>query len=469
MRWTAFAYRSISLKELHAAISTKTDVDATADIVQRTSAGTPLFSAADLQEVCSSLLKIRDNGLVYFLDPGMRDFVLSPAMSALNHCPESQVHETMAAVCLHHLRCLHPKTIFRPWLLTERWMSERCDACHLRSYATSFWHIHFRVAQGHSRHLPAILDRVVRSALAEEASQDGYELVDPEYRVNSGLRICSLYNLTILGKLYLQMGADVTCLDTLSATPLHVASSNSSIGMIRLLLEEGADPNTPDSLGRNALHHSSIAGPAEAVSLLLQYGADVDAPTSGYVSPSPWSCLITKTPLQLAASQGHLDVVTVLLAAGSNLHAAMEHSQETALHLAVKSGNLEVVQFLLEKGADLEAETITSETPLLIALEERHEPVIELLISSGAQLRGISVENQLCVLKALDKLGLVQSFEDMSMEQTKKRAATPSLTGLKYGTLVNPLLQTAHLQPQLEDFEEDGWLVLRKSSSGKFS
>ena len=58
--------------------------------------------------------------------------------------------------------------------------------------------------------------------------------------------------------------------------------------------------------------------------------------------------------LVLAAQEGHLAVVRLLLEAGADKDAA-DTDGDTALHIAAKEGHLEVVRLLLEAGADKDA------------------------------------------------------------------------------------------------------------------
>ena len=58
----------------------------------------------------------------------------------------------------------------------------------------------------------------------------------------------------------------------------------------------------------------------------------------------------SETALMLASTNGHLEVVRLLLQSGAYKDLAMTHA-ETALMLASTNGHLEVVRLLLESGA----------------------------------------------------------------------------------------------------------------------
>lgn len=116
---------------------------------------------------------------------------------------------------------------------------------------------------------PALLDQTIQSALADDGVEDGVKIFSPDIRVNAGLWICSIYDFKGLGKMYLQMGADIEYGHALDQTPLHIAAANSSAGMLRLLLDVGADPDRTDVDGMNTLHHCCIGGLSEAVPFWL--------------------------------------------------------------------------------------------------------------------------------------------------------------------------------------------------------
>jgi ankyrin repeat protein len=465
LRWVAFALRSLSIDELFTALVTKTKVDSASqtDLGEQISA---LKCKADLEELCSGLLTFQSNGLIEFCNGDLRNFVLSPAMSTLDPCQDTRVHEMMAAVCLHHLQCSHKETIFRPWLLTERWLRGEIKRCDLKSYSESFWHEHYRVAETCSRHLPSLLDHVIQSALAENDSEDGFELVNPDVKVNSGLWICSLYDFKVLGKTYLQMGADIEYRHALNETPLHIAAANSSASMLKLLLDAGADPDGTDVDGMNALHHSSISGLAEAVSLLVDHGADVNASTCSCSCVRSCFCARDRTPLHLAAGHGHAEIVKLLLEAGSNLNATTSGSRENALHFAVETGSADVVRYLMDCDADTEAQTANSETALQIAVKERHDSIVRLLLERVARLRPASHQDECYLEKALKGYGLaetVRQFQRLSMEQAYASQYVSSFTpniGSTIPILMIPTMQESFVQHDYEDHEQDGWLII---------
>jgi ankyrin repeat protein len=119
---------------------------------------------------------------------------------------------------------------------------------------------------------------------------------------------------------------------------------------------ELGDINAKDEKGETALHYAASQGHEEMVRLLLEMGADI----SGR-NVDGW------TALHHAAFWGHSKVVIVLLAVDEDV-TGVNHEGWTALHCAVKSGHTDAVQELLKRGADPKAKTKNGSTALHIAL-----------------------------------------------------------------------------------------------------
>jgi ankyrin repeat protein len=94
------------------------------------------------------------------------------------------------------------------------------------------------------------------------------------------------------------------------------------------------------------------------------------------------------TPLMVAAGAGRLDLITVLLAAGADLHAADERGY-TALFFACHDaeadcGHPEVVVLLARAGADIEAPIGFGVRPLMYAAGNGEAGVVRALLDCGA-------------------------------------------------------------------------------------
>ena len=100
----------------------------------------------------------------------------------------------------------------------------------------------------------------------------------------------------------------------------------------------------------------------------------------------PWD----QTALMLAAHNGFLEIVQLLLAAGASVSAVDQNIPESEqknqpLHHAVKGQNIAVVEAILDAGADINALTTDGKTPLNMAIRKDNLPLAKLLTSRGAK------------------------------------------------------------------------------------
>ncbi|CAK9075750.1 unnamed protein product [Durusdinium trenchii] len=140
------------------------------------------------------------------------------------------------------------------------------------------------------------------------------------------------------------------------------------------VLQRPVSPNSPGSNGRALVHVAALDGHVEVVRLLLEARADVNR----IVEQSQ------ETALHLAAWKNHQELVQVLLEAGALIDPVIHSVEETPLHLAARKGHVEVVRLLLEAGADKEKVTYHSEeTALHLAARKGHEEVVQQLLEAS--------------------------------------------------------------------------------------
>lgn len=111
------------------------------------------------------------------------------------------------------------------------------------------------------------------------------------------------------------------------------------------------------------------------VHILIMQGALVDGPVEGNHYP----------PLCLAAKNGHIDVVKLLIANNANINKADNCGYGYApLHQACRKGHSEIVKVLLEKGANINATNCNGDTPLHLTFKKGHTDIAKLLIKNKA-------------------------------------------------------------------------------------
>ncbi|MBA3954124.1 ankyrin repeat domain-containing protein [Candidatus Dependentiae bacterium] len=168
------------------------------------------------------------------------------------------------------------------------------------------------------------------------------------------------------------------------------------------LSDNGMQVDIRNKKNHTLLYVAAKNGHVDLVQLLLAKSAHIDGGEGTKVYDE---CDIYEydylTPLHAAARKGHLAIVTLLLNAGANVNALIgiqnnDPSQDdtgwTALHEAAQNGHLDVIRLLLVKGAvHIDRVTEYSEysaddTPLHLAAHKGHGEVVQFLLDNGADL-----------------------------------------------------------------------------------
>ncbi|KAG2670244.1 hypothetical protein I3843_14G074700 [Carya illinoinensis] len=157
-------------------------------------------------------------------------------------------------------------------------------------------------------------------------------------------------------------------------TALYVAAEYGSGDLVREIIKyyDLADAGIKARNGFDALHIAAKQGELEVLKVLMEAHPELTMTVD----------VTNATALHTAATQGHTEVVKLLLEAGSSLATIAKSNGKTALHSAARNGHLEVVKALLGKEPGITRRTDKKgQTAVHMAVKaQRNEVVVEELI-----------------------------------------------------------------------------------------
>lgn len=191
------------------------------------------------------------------------------------------------------------------------------------------------------------------------------------------------------GTLPLQMGRD---LRESSVDSLH---DDTYADIAQYLLAHGAQVNAVDRVwGYTALDLAAANGRVKVIDVLLSHGAHIDEPkrrailATGAPDPADWQ--VGWTPLDFAVNRSQLAAVTRLLDRGANMNARTADGS-TALLMAVTGRKSNIIRLLAERGADVHLAARGDITPIIAAHENGDHETEALLRSKGAVLNPLGL------------------------------------------------------------------------------
>ncbi|GKT84145.1 PFS domain-containing protein [Colletotrichum tofieldiae] len=189
--------------------------------------------------------------------------------------------------------------------------------------------------------------------------------------------------------------------------PLHWAIENRQEALaVSLIDSNNIDLSMKDAKRRTALHWAAIFGDESTMKFLLEkmfgpHGQNNVIETMSQPQVAQRSSVAAskahaerteninaldhnkKSPLSLAAENGHEAIVRMLLMWGASINTS-HTTDSTGLYSAAYSGHTDIVKLLIENGAAVDYIDYNGRTALYAAARSGHTDIVKLLIKNGA-------------------------------------------------------------------------------------
>ena len=193
-----------------------------------------------------------------------------------------------------------------------------------------------------------------------------------------------------IAKMLLAKGAQPNLLDHNQCSPLHIATKYGHVGLVKLLLQYGGDLYRRGEYGAIPTHIAAKQGHIPLLRLFRQKDFNINTRVPCFDGGRD------KTPLHVAAEDGQVETVMVLIEQlGADVN-SRDSEGETPLHCTVieeydqfclktKDDFTETAKVLIKAGAEVNIRNGRGETPLHHAARNEHQKTVDLLLRAGDQ------------------------------------------------------------------------------------
>ena len=217
-------------------------------------------------------------------------------------------------------------------------------------------------------------------------------------------------------------------------------AGDGDVKAITALLKAGGDADfRREAVGDTALMSAAAGGHLQVVRILLDAGTDVNARDRN-----------SETALGIAAAAGHVEITRALLDAGADPNVSATF-KPTALQRAASAGHLQIVRQLLAADAEVNARTPEGHNALSLAASGTHLEVVEVLLAAGASPEACSPHRRGCWTPLMTALSGTRYVGPMGTDAARARSFDLAHALLRAGANANargsdgmtPLLQAA--------------------------
>lgn len=173
-----------------------------------------------------------------------------------------------------------------------------------------------------------------------------------------------------------QFGAYLSSCDYDFRTPLHIASCEGNVAVVRYLLQHGASVHMRDRDHHTPLMGAVLADQHAVIQLLVQAGAHLSLPATQLADD-----------LCTAARNGNVKRLESYMLAGASFYES-DATGRTCLHAACEAGQEAVVTFLLENKIRPETKDVYNHTPEEVARLLGHKRLVQLFEKNVQTLNG---------------------------------------------------------------------------------